>query len=116
MAKSRVTVEIDEAKIRREFGASLKRAQAILDTQVLKDTDPYVPMVTGTLRNSGITGSDIGSGTLRWAAPYAAKQYYTSPNKTTAEHPKATMFWFEAAKAAMKDAWIRVAKKAGGAR
>ena len=106
--------EIDVHKIRREFGALNGEAQMKLDTQILKDTYQYVPRDSARLADSGYIASEIGKGRLYYDTPYAKRQYYTAPNKSTARHPLATMRWFEAAKAANKGAWLRVAKKAGG--
>lgn len=54
----------------------VQRAQRIVDSEVLKRCDPLVPFKTGNLKRSGITGTRIGSGTVRYTAPYAKRQYY----------------------------------------
>lgn len=51
-------------------------AQKRLDSEVLRYADPYVPMRTGMLKDSGISGTVIGSGEVVYNAPYAKKQYY----------------------------------------
>jgi hypothetical protein len=99
-------------KLKLRLGAGVTRSQQIIDTQVMKDSTPYVPFDTGTLANSVILGTDVGSGTVRWSAVYAEAQYKGMPNKSKAAHPLATTYWFEAAKAVNKDKWIRVAKAA----
>lgn len=107
-------ITLDTARINKRFGNhAVNQAQKILDTQVLKDTEPYVPMQSGALKDSGITGTTIGSGTLKYQSEYARAQYYGLPNKSTNAHPLAVMRWFEASKAVCKEKWARVAKKAG---
>lgn len=116
MSKDAVRIEIRKGwdGLERELVENLGDAQKVLDLQVLKDCAPYVPRDTGNLVDSGTRATDIGSGEVVWDAPYADKQYYTAPNKAHDRHPLAVMQWFEAAKAVRKDAWLRVAKKAGG--
>ena len=116
MAKSGATtrVNINYAAIGSKLKASTKRAQMVLDTQVLKDCGPYTPHDQGDLESSGQRASKIGSGEVSWATPYARRQYYSLPNKSHDKRPMAVMRWFEAAKAARKAAWLRVAKAAGG--
>ena len=114
MAKSEaVRADVNWSRIQREFeNGTYPQAQKILDLQVLKDSTPYVPRDTGNLTQSGIRATDIGSGEVIWDAPYADEQYYGKPSKAKDVHPQAVMQWFEAAKAARKDAWMRVAKRA----
>lgn len=112
MAKAsvRITGDFGAARLRR----NREQAQMILDTQVLKDTTPYVPRDTGTLAQSGQRASRLGSGKLEWDAPHARAQYYRLPNKARDKHPLAVMRWFEHSKSANKAAWVRVAKATGG--
>ena len=55
-----------------EFG----KAQQMLDYEVVRYSEPYVPFKTGMLARSGITGTRLGSGEVVYNAPYAKKQYY----------------------------------------
>ena len=52
-------------------------AQEYVDSEVLRRCAPYVPMDTGALIRSGIDSTRIGSGEVRYRAPYARKWYYT---------------------------------------
>ena len=54
----------------------LQPVQKYVDSKILQKCDPYIPFKTGMLRDSGILGTKIGSGRIRWIAPYARKQYY----------------------------------------
>lgn len=52
------------------------RAQMFVDSEVLRLSEPFIPLLTGTLVRTGILGTDVGSGTVQWIAPYARSQYY----------------------------------------
>jgi len=98
----------------RSLNQSFPKAQKWLDNEILKDSDPYVPMDTGVLRLSGQLGTVLGSGEIVYNAPYAARQYYRHPGKSTDKHPQACMQWFEKAKAIHKARWVSTTKKMAG--
>lgn len=106
-------LELDTRRISRQYGAARMRAQRILDTQVMRDTDPYVPMDVGMLKGHVEAESP---GTIVYPDVYAAAQYYGLPNKAHDKHPLATMMWFAFSKSANLVKWLRVAKRAGGTR
>lgn len=60
----------------KDFSGRLKKAQKFLDSEILRKCDPYIPFKTGMLRDSGILGTKVGNGRIRWIAPYAKRQYY----------------------------------------
>lgn len=75
------------------------KAQKWLDNQVLKDCQPFVPMRTGNLMNSGITGTKLGSGEVVYNAPYSKRMYYGKHFKfSKLKHPQACAQWLEKAK------------------
>jgi hypothetical protein len=94
--------------------ASNKRAQQWLDNEVLKDSAPYVPRLTGDLERSGIGGTKIGTGVLVYNTVYASRQYYGNFTHSTQAHPQASRLWFETAKAVNKRKWIAGVRKLGG--
>ena len=105
-------LELDTRKIHNRFSPRFDRAQKFVDNEVLKDSDEYVPMRTGNLRNSGIRGTVLGSGRVIYNAPYAAKCYYGTHIRFSKNlHPKATAQWFEKAKAVNRQKWIDGAQK-----
>lgn len=76
----------------------LQGVQAMFDQEVLRVTEPYVPMNTGLLRRSAQMASNIGGGELDWSTPYAAVQYYgTSDSRSYS--PLAGGHWGERMKA-----------------
>lgn len=108
-------------KIKFNPGATMRRlatasahAQRWLDNEVLKDSAPFVPRLTGELEHSGIDGTAIGSGLLVYNKVYASAQYYGEFAHSTQAHPQATRLWFETAKSINKAKWLAGVKKIGG--
>lgn len=98
-------------KVANKFSPGFQRAQKWLDNEVVKDCTPYVPMRTGQLYRSGITGTNYGSGVVKYTAPYAHSCYYGTTRKfSKLAHPKACAQWFESAKAVNKKKWVRGVK------
>ena len=123
------------------FEAQYRRAQFALDSQVMIDMQPYMPMVTGTFINvtKAMSASLAGSGTVVAAAPPMGRFLYegkvmvdpqtNSPwarpgarkiltnkdidyNKNA--HPLATDHWFEKAKLQHLDEWVELTKRIAG--
>lgn len=110
---------------------SCSRAEHILAVQVEKDTAPFVPMLTGSLRaRTSVTGNEI-----IYPGPYARYLYYGKlyvdpltkssfarkgvtkvpavPEKDLIFHrPGTCSHWFEVSKAKNIGKWLRVVKKA----
>lgn len=118
--------------IKNKLAESCTRAESIVGQQVIKDTAPFVPALTGSLTiRTRLDGNKI-----IYPGPYARFLYYGkvmvdpqtgstfSPKGGTkvltdrdlvfskAMHPQAQSHWFEASKAQNLDKWIRVAEKA----
>ena len=60
------------------FGGALQQVQNELDQEILRIVSPYIPFLTGTLEKSGPISTDIGSGEVDHATPYAGDQYYNT--------------------------------------
>ena len=91
------------------------QAQKFVDSEVLRLCEPYVPLRTGMLVMSGILGTDVGSGTVQWIAPYARAQYYGSRKPGSETGPLRGPQWFERMKAVSGPTIIAGARrKAGG--
>lgn len=102
---------------RNRIPQNIERAQKYLDSQVLKDTDKYVPMRTGILVKSGILGTQVGSGEVDYIAPYAKKMYYgVTIRFSKSRHPLACAKWFEASKAVNKRSWLAEVRRIAGGR
>lgn len=103
-----VRVQFDSNSVSERLTADKARAQKMLDTQVLKDSNYFCPMYTGTLQKSGILHTVIGSGRIVWQTPYARAQYYGLPHKSTTHNPNARCKWFEAAKEKNLKYWVDI--------
>lgn len=110
---------------------STNKAEKILATQVMKDTDKFVPALTGSLTRR----THIEESTIVYPGPYARFLYYGkvmiyAPTGSTfaprgehkvvtdrnlvmnkSMHPLATSHWFEASKAANLETWLKVAER-----
>lgn len=118
--------------IKDKLAESCTRAESIVGQQVIKDTEPFVPALTGSLTiRTRLDGNKI-----IYPGPYARFLYYGkvmvdpqtgstfAPKGGTkvltnrdlvfskAMHPQAQSHWFEASKAQNLDKWIRIAEKA----
>lgn len=118
--------------VKDKLAQGCKKAEHALAVQVMRDTDPFVPMLTGSLtQRTRVVGNAV-----IYPAPYARFLYYgkvmVDPNTgstyapkggtkaltnrnlvfTKASHPQAQAHWFEVAKAQDLSKWINVAAKA----
>ena len=118
--------------IKDKLAENCTRAESIVGQQVIKDTAPFVPALTGSLTiRTRLDGNKI-----IYPGPYARFLYYGkvmvdpqtgstfAPKGGTkvltnrdlvfskAMHPQAQSHWFEASKAQNLDKWIRIAEKA----
>lgn len=90
------------------------QAQKFMDSEVLRRSDPFVPMKTGMLKKSGTLGTDIGSGEVKWIAPYAHAQYYRKGSIGSQTGANRGPYWFERMKSAFGKAIIAGVKKIAG--
>ena len=118
--------------------------QRYIDSEVIRQCEPYVPFDEGTLTRSVSLATRIGSGTVIYATPYARYQYYgmvygpnipmtiggeetfrspkgkiKSPTGRSLtynreRHPLAGSRWFERMKADRKKDILEGAKKVAG--
>ncbi len=89
-------------------------AQRFVDNEVLRLSEPYIPMQTGMLIKSGILGTEVGSGEVKWIAPYARRHYY-SPRKPGSETgPLRGPKWFERMKGTYRAQIVAGAKRFAG--
>ncbi len=84
-------------------------AQQYVDSEVLRYCAAMVPLQTGNLKESGTTGTTVGSGEVRYIAVYSAYQYYNT-SETRSYDANRGGKWFERMKAAYKDSILAGAK------
>lgn len=120
---------LEALKARLDHGCT--KAEHILAQQVAKDTEPYVPMRSGSLRNR----TRVVGNMVIYPGPYARYLYYgklyvdpvtgssfarkgvtkvpaVPDTKLKYHHPGTRSHWFEASKAQNKEKWLRIATKA----
>lgn len=90
------------------------RAQMFVDSEVLRLSEPFTPLQTGMLIKSGQLGTEIGSGEVKWIAPYAAYQYYHPRKPGSETGPQRGPHWFERMKKLYGRSIIRGARKLAG--
>lgn len=118
--------------VKEAIAKACTRAEHVLAEQMEKDTQPFVPALTGSLtQRTRVVGN-----TVIYPGPYARFLYYgkvmVDPNtgstyapkggtKVVTDrnlvfnktmHPQAQAHWGEASKAQNLDKWVRVAEKA----
>ena len=132
-----IRMEIDLDRFERQYN----KAQFGLDSMVMTDMVPYMPMQTGTFINvtKAMSAALAGSGLVVAAAPPMGRFLYegkvmvdpetNSPwarkgaKKVVTErdlqysknaHPKATDHWFDAAKKEHGEEWVNYVKRVAG--
>lgn len=109
MISANVQINFNANEILNTAERAREKAQFILDQQVVKDSNFFIPMDTTNLEGSGIRTTQFGSGEVIWNTPYARKLYYNPQyNFSKDSNPNAQGLWFEAAKALHVLDWIRL--------
>lgn len=96
------------------FQKQYSQAQRFVDSEVLRLSEPYIPLLTGTLIKSGILGTTIGSGLVQWIVPYARPQYYSPRPPGSLTGPLRGPYWFERMKEVRGREIIRGARRIAG--
>ncbi len=92
--------------------AMFNRKQAVVDSEALRYCSPLVPLRTSMLEKSGTLGTVIGSGEVKYIAPYARFQYYqTAQSRSYDPSGCRGSKWFERMKTAHKKDIQRAAEK-----
>lgn len=112
--KSFEVPDIEGSAKNRGLGHGLQ-AQRYVDSEVLRLTDPLVPMDDGILKGSGTRNTRIGAGSVKYVTPYARKLYY-NPQFNFGGAPNRGGMWFERMKASNKQAILNGAAKITGSK
>lgn len=96
-------VDINESKLLGKYGDRLEQAQAFLDSEVIRQSRPFVPFLQGTLANTVVIEAP---GKIVYVQPYARRQYYGEGfTFTKTFNPQAGARWTDRAKAAYLANW-----------
>lgn len=90
------------------------RAQKFVDSEVLRLSEPFTPLVTGLLIKSGSLGTEVGSGLVQWIAPYAKSVYYSAGPIGRPSGALRGAYWFERMKQVHRSAILSGARKLAG--
>lgn len=106
---SNVNVNFDPGAIMDKMDRATRKAQFMLDEQVVKDGNYFIPKDTGELERSSIRHTSFGSGEVVWVTPYARRLYHNPQYKFHKDvNPNAQGEWFEAAKAIYLTDWVKL--------
>lgn len=111
---SGITINADFAN---QAGALFTKKQQFVDHEVVRLMEPYTPKRTGRKIDIGASGTQYGSGEIRYNSPIARRNYYM--NKGTGKggmNAKSNRGlrgkqWFERMKADHKDEILKGAQK-----
>lgn len=112
----------------RRFERRRDTAQVWLDSEILRSTEPFVPMDQGDLIGSGVRGTVPGSGLIVYNSPYAHYHYVglvrvgRAPKKLTDRKMQYSQLhqagqerggaWFDRSKKVNLAAWIAGVERA----
>lgn len=98
-AKGKVTTELKwDPNFAPMLNQNHNRAQVFMDSEVLRTSNKFAPVVTSMLVKSGVLGTEAGTGEVAWIAPYAWRQYHLVNRKTTQNiNPNGGPYWFDRA-------------------
>lgn len=105
-----VTVDFNKGAVKKKIDDRMKRVQLVLDTQIMKDSNYYIPKQEGFLERS-VFSSVSGNGVLVWTMEYAKKMYHFEGRLSKEVNPNASTKWFERAKAAKLKEWEALANR-----
>ena len=95
------------------------KVQKFIDSEVIRCMDPFTPFRSGTLKKSATLGTVIGSGLIKYTAPYARKNYYENAGRGTEgtqNGGRRGRKWFERMKPVYLSTILSGAAKIAGAR
>lgn len=123
-----IDVQFDGGELLRRFEERGKTAQVWLDSEILRSTEPFVPMDQGDLIGSGVRGTVPGSGLIVYNSPYAHYHYVglvrvgRAPKKLTDRKMRYSQLhqagqergsvWFDRSKKVNLAAWIAGVERA----
>ena len=82
----------------------IHRTQMYVDSEILRRSDPLVPFQTGSLKRSGITGTRVGTGIVKYTAPYAKRQYFAGKSSGQRGRKWVKRMWLSQGKQIVKSA------------
>lgn len=119
-----IKVNINSAKIIKEFDTSFRKARKRVKSEIVKDSSPLLPMRDGTLKKSSAISQASDDQYLIWNTPYARFLYgglvMVAPNgstwakfnqRKTIKQPHQKLKFYKGANAKAGDKWFDKAKQ-----
>lgn len=104
MGNGKINVQINYTALNGKLDKAVTLAQTWLDNEVIADSSPYMPFMTGDLSKSARI---VEAGTIEYNSPYARKMYYGEHFNFNKTHNQlAGAYWFERAKGVNNKKWI----------
>lgn len=123
-----IDVQFSSGELLRRFEQRRDTAQVWLDSEILRSTEPFVPMDQGDLIGSGVRGTVPGSGLIVYNSSYAHYHYVglvrvgRAPKKLTDRKMRYSQLhqagqergsvWFDRSKKVNLAAWIAGVERA----
>lgn len=105
-------IRSDLNKITSKLEKGSENAMLILSSQVLQDSNYYIPKRDGFLETSSLIHSRLEDGELVWNTIYARRLYWNPQyNFSKDVNPNAKGLWFEHAKSEHIRQWEDVVKR-----
>lgn len=107
-------------KVKMEWNKTVKgriselssKGQELLDSEVLKSSNVFIPMDSVELLRSSLRSTNFGSGRVIWDTVYARRLYYNPDfNFSKDKNTNAQGLWYEAAKSKDLTSWISMISK-----
>lgn len=102
--KNGIRVVLNVPKIMTRATRLWERNLYALCSAIRADTNEYVPVDQGTLRQSSYSASRLDKGEIIWNTPYAKRRYYTGHPRRII-NPNASILWCEKAKKLHRKQW-----------
>ena len=80
------------------------KAQYYVDSEILRYSAAYVPQDTGLLRDSGKFNTRVGTGVIKYATPYAKRQYFAGKSSGQRGRKWVKRMWLSQGKQIVKSA------------
>lgn len=119
-----IKVNINSAKIIKEFDISFRKARKRVKSEIVKDSSPLLPMRSGHLKKSSSISQASDDKYLIWNTPYARYLYngllMVAPNgsawarfnqRKTIKQPHQKLKYYKGANAKAGDKWFDKAKQ-----
>ncbi|WP_295219763.1 minor capsid protein [Ruminococcus sp.] len=109
----KVKINFNTKKLHAKSAELKQQAVTFVGNELLRKSELYIPIDTGSLRDSGIMKSDTSKTYLMWTTDYAIKQWRYGKSKGLRGRKWALRAWTDHGKLILKNARLIARGKAG---